>query len=253
MKTRKNILLWVYRIALSLSIVVSGICLMAQCLLIYQSGAKPFSPDRVALAFSHIMVPVYICGVLAIVGLLFAPLLSPAGKRTIDKNYSFILQRLQQTTDLSLCPADIATAVSTQRTARKWMHIITLALLAAGSIVFLLFGADPAKFDQMEINESMIRSMYWLVPAMAVPFGFGIFAAYSSRSSMQKEITLLRAAPKEAKCAPPANVPSRSVSWLRWAILAAAVALITGGYLMNGAVDVLTKAVNICTECIGLG
>lgn len=40
---------------------------------------------------------------------------------------------------------------------------------------------------------------------------------------------------------------------LRWVLLAVAVALILWGFLAGGADDVLTKAVNICTECVGLG
>lgn len=36
-------------------------------------------------------------------------------------------------------------------------------------------------------------------------------------------------------------------------ILIIAVALIVFGFSQNGFADVLTKAVNICTECIGLG
>ncbi len=254
MKTRKNVLLWCYRIALSLSIIIAGICLAAQCLLIYQSGAQPFTPETVAAAFSHIAVPVYICGALAVAGLLLSPLFPVQGRSVADKNYDLILQRLQQTTDLSLCPAEAAAAVLAQRASRKRIYLISLALLVLGSIIFLLFGADPAKFDQMEINASMLRAMYWLAGAMAVPFAFGIFAAYYRRSNIQKEIALLRSAPKEAKCAAvPAKAPSPGPGRFRWAILAAAVVMIVGGYLMSGAADVLTKAVNICTECIGLG
>ena len=36
-------------------------------------------------------------------------------------------------------------------------------------------------------------------------------------------------------------------------ILAAAVLLLIWGFVSGGAADVLTKAINICTECIGLG
>jgi len=40
---------------------------------------------------------------------------------------------------------------------------------------------------------------------------------------------------------------------LRAALYAAAVALLAAGILNGGLNDVLVKAVNICTECIGLG
>ncbi len=40
---------------------------------------------------------------------------------------------------------------------------------------------------------------------------------------------------------------------LRWGILTVAVVFVILGCLWGGARDVLTKAINICSECIGLG
>ncbi len=46
---------------------------------------------------------------------------------------------------------------------------------------------------------------------------------------------------------------SRRTNLLRAALLAVAVALIVAGIANGGLRDVLYKAKNICTECIGLG
>ncbi|MBO5868321.1 MAG: thioredoxin [Oscillospiraceae bacterium] len=40
---------------------------------------------------------------------------------------------------------------------------------------------------------------------------------------------------------------------MRWALLGVAVFLFVFGLFTGGTQDVLTKAVNICTECVGLG
>ena len=40
---------------------------------------------------------------------------------------------------------------------------------------------------------------------------------------------------------------------LRWGLLAFAIILLIWGFITGGAEDVLTKAANICSECIGLG
>ena len=40
---------------------------------------------------------------------------------------------------------------------------------------------------------------------------------------------------------------------VRYAFLAFGIAIMVYGFLSGGTVDVLTKAVNICTECVGLG
>ena len=46
--------------------------------------------------------------------------------------------------------------------------------------------------------------------------------------------------------------PKRQIR-LRLCVLCVALALLLLGILSGGAADVLTKAINICTECIGLG
>ncbi|MBO5767765.1 MAG: thioredoxin [Clostridia bacterium] len=40
---------------------------------------------------------------------------------------------------------------------------------------------------------------------------------------------------------------------MRISLLIIALFLLVYGYIIGGTADVLTKAVNICTECIGLG
>lgn len=43
------------------------------------------------------------------------------------------------------------------------------------------------------------------------------------------------------------------VGWVRWILCTAAVLFILLGVMNGGLYDVLVKAINICTECIGLG
>jgi len=48
-------------------------------------------------------------------------------------------------------------------------------------------------------------------------------------------------------------MPGRGTTAVRIALLVAAAALIILGILNGSMKDVLMKAINICTECIGLG
>jgi len=62
--------------------------------------------------------------------------------------------------------------------------------------------------------------------------------------------------PKDIRQTRPASgydPSSNQKGWLRIAIIAAALILIVIGTVNGGARDVLYKAINICTECIGLG
>lgn len=52
------------------------------------------------------------------------------------------------------------------------------------------------------------------------------------------------------------NIPSttsKNVKIIRLVLLSVAITILIFGFVTGGYADVLTKAVNICTECIGLG
>ena len=49
------------------------------------------------------------------------------------------------------------------------------------------------------------------------------------------------------------NNKNKAINITRVALLALSVLLIVVGIFNGGAEDVLQKAINICTECIGLG
>ena len=59
--------------------------------------------------------------------------------------------------------------------------------------------------------------------------------------------------PRPAAISPAEKKPSKYLAAARLVLLGAAVALVVLGVINGGAHDVLVKAVNICTECIGLG
>ena len=98
--------------------------------------------------------------------------------------------------------------------------------------------------------------MYVLLPCMAIPFGVSVYAAFACRNSIQKEIALLIegiAAGYTTSKPAPAPVVKEQLPWLRYALLVLAVGILVYGYFAGGTNDVLTKAINICTECVGLG
>lgn len=248
---------FIYKILLSIVIIVAGICLMTACLGIYRSGDQPFSRESVAAAFSGIAVPVYLCLVMIAAGFVLEFFLPrPAKKNTPEKNIPLILERLQVKTDLNRCDNALRGRIEAQRKTRRLHKIISIALLILGSVVFLSYGLNPHNFHQSQINDSMAKAMGWLVPCMVVPFGYAVFTAYRSRASMEAEIALLKTAPKESITAPKmesVQSEAKKLAALRCVVLAVGICLLVYGFLAGGTADVLTKAVNICTECVGLG
>ena len=242
--------------AVSISLIVAGICLMAACYGIYTSGDRPFSREAVAAAFEPIALPVLLSIALVLISLVADLLLpAPVDKPKFPRQYTQILLRLQNKTDLSKCPEDLSSQILVQRKLRKNLNRICLFLTAVCSGLFLIYGLNSNNFHQSEINASMVSAMARLIPAMAVPFAFGIFSAYKAGKSMDVEIGLLRQAPKEATMEAQigCNCGCSAATKIRRGILLIAIVILVYGCYAGGTADVLTKAINICTECVGLG
>ena len=240
-----------YGILLSAVLVITGICLMVQCYAIYTSADGIFTREIVAQAFSPIAIPCYLCLAMVILG-FFLP--ADAEKLTPEKNYDLILEKLQAKTDLDACPQELRTAVVREHKRRKQLKYTTFFLLCMGAVEFFGYALKADSFHQHDINASMIQAMACLVPCLLFPFICGIYSAYQCKASIRREIELLktanspRAAVQEIR-ATASNAPLI----LRWVCLAVAVGILAYGYCNGGTADVLTKAINICTECVGLG
>ncbi len=124
-------------------------------------------------------------------------------------------------------------------------------LLCAGAIRIWQEGAvrraeDPlAAVYTPEIVEAQllrVRPLLWAVAIMAAAGPLlGVRGGDSDRIRAEKDSR-------------PARVPSpKSIHAVRLVLLAAAAVFILLGALNGSLRDVLLKAINICTECIGLG
>ena len=245
----------IYGIVLSAVLVIAGICLMAACYNIYTTGDGTFSREIVAAHFGKIAIPVYLCLALVIGSIVLEIFLPGTVKKIVpEKNDSLILQRLQRKIDLPACDPSLIAKVLKEQQSRMCHKIVTVALLVIGSAIFLVYALNGDNFHQREITDSLIQAMYLLIPCMAVPFGYAVFAGYHSRASIRREIEVLKQAGSNHSPAPVESVAKKDVSLiLRWVFLAVAVVFLVWGYCIGGTADVLTKAINICTECVGLG
>ena len=265
--------LWVRRIYFALitvALIVVAVLLMVQCVAIYRLGDTPFTRESVATHFAPIAVPVYVCIGLVAAGIALSPLLPAAPDSKPDRD-NVTLRRLQVKLASACCSDEQCRQMFAQRRMRRVHLIVTLVLLAIGSAVFLWYATDLSRFTVEDINGSMIRAMLLLAPCMGVPAVYAVITAYLTRRSVRKEIDLIHAALRNALTAHSNGVQKDNnfiektfatcekndneawLPYLQGALLVIGVALVVVGLLENGAAAVLTKAINICTECIGLG
>lgn len=260
-ETKKRIHL-IYGIVLSAVTVLAGICFIAACLHIYYTGvtsgaSQIYTRQIVAESFAKIAIPVYSCLVLVIGGMILNMAL-PIEKKKVKpgKNLPLILSRLQEKADLDACDESLRNAITKEQKQRKdWAHLCAFGLATA----FVLFLSDACNTQNWGANStpSMVKAMYVMFGTLALPFLLTVFITYRNRKSMAKEIELLRQAatqaPKAVEKASPKVRSSRAAIIARIAILAIGAALVILGACNEGTADILTKAVNICTECVGLG
>ena len=247
-----------YSIVLSVMLVVAGICLCIACVGIYLSGDKPpFSPEAVADAFAGIAIPVYLCLALVILGFVLDGFLPDKKKKpSLQKQYAGILARLYEKADMRYAAPNQQATISALQKERKLYKAITLVLLAASTVVFLAYSLNIQNFHKTEINGSMVKAMSVFVPCLGVPFLWAIVGAYLERKSIIAEIAIVKQIVSSGATSSEITPKKTSRAFpliLRYGILAAGIAFVICGLLNGGTQDVLTKAINICTECVGLG
>ena len=245
----------IYGIILSISIAAAGICLIAACVGIYRAGDHTFTREAVAQAFRPISLPVYLCLGLTVLSFpLDWWLPKEDAKLRAGKQDKAVLRRLREKTDLSGIDEALRAQILAEEAGRRGRSRIQALTLLLSAVVFGIYILTGDRFLLPDINSSMVKAMCVLLPCLAAIFGWALYAARRNAASVSKEIELMKQAhaqaPKEAEAAP-AEKKDRKV--LRGIILALAVAILIFGYFSGGYADVLTKAINICTECVGLG
>ena len=131
-----------------------------------------------------------------------------------------------------------------------WCGAAILCLICGGMAGrFLLDWSNFASRDlEVVVRQMAIETFPWI----GLAFILLMAAEQWNFRLLMKELELRRSAPKrKPDAAAPEKTTGRNV--IRVIIAAAAVALIVLGVMNGGMFDVLVKAINICTECIGLG
>lgn len=237
-------------IATGCGILLAALCLMGGCgyLFITQGG---FSRETVAAVFSAVSLPVYLALGLAVLGFcldIFQP--RKGEKLAASRQEWLILQRLRSRTDISACAGAVRENIGKERRLQRIYGGISagLAVIGCGAVVVFLLSAD--RFLREDVSGSVLGLLGVLAPCLAVNLAWGLVSGPKYAASCRREIDLLKpvAGPRDGL------MDSRkSVAAPRLVLLAAAVLLLIWGFVSGGAADVLTKAINICTECIGLG
>ena len=259
----------VFNIILTAFIILTGLCFMAGCIRIYfnvtfEGGFPTFHPDQeysralVADTFSYIAIPVYATIALIVIGFVYE-FISPLAikKQKVNKDNENLAKRLSRKKNIESGEQDkdIVSAIyniKLKRNVKKW---VLAGIWTVFSILFLAYGVMSENYTD-DINGSVLNAFLVLLSCIAIPFGYSVYYICTMEKSFAKEVELLKKLPDAKESAIEKEEKKKPLPWNIVAavvVIVAAVAFIAYGIFLGGYGDVLTKAVNICTECIGLG
>ncbi len=265
-KTKERIHL-IYGCILAVLIVAVGICFALSCLSIYRSGSAPFTKESISAHFARIAIPVYIC-IVGVIGGIILSLALPleGGKIKPRRDGSVALEKLSARLDLASCDEAIRNSIRKERNARRWILVITAAVCVAAFVYPLIWCLNPHHFSIENLNRDIITASTAVLSAAAVVIAACMVAVLLRGVSIARETALVKSALAAAKGQGNATQPAAAIGapqklttdprfvWVvRCVLLVAGIVFVVLGVLNGGMADVLGKAIRICTECIGLG
>ena len=266
----------IYGICLTvLTVLVAALFIVQIWLLFRSSENSPYTVESVSKRFSQIAIPFYLW-LAAIAGGGVLSYAFPEGekmpKALVDTRV--LLRRLK-----SRLPENEGGMVEVKRenTLRNVVWGVCAALVVAMvaiAVVFLLNTDYTAKFDTEFFKshaeaEKLLKLAPLVFVVLCVCAGALIYQSYS----LKKELALVKKAiaesakrgEKPVKTEPKQTVLGGMIAKFAFlktekAVLVARVFVATAGLVLlivgicgDGMQEVLTKAINICTQCIGLG
>lgn len=245
----------IYGCIAAVLIIALGIALILSCLDIYNSGARPYSPESIGLRFQNIALLAYVCIAIAVGGIILGLALPLDQKKPKPVKDELVLLEKAKA-KAGACPAE---AVAEQKK-RLVFRIGTAAAFAVLMVYPAIYFMNPAHFTIASLNEDIAKA----VTIALVPAAIGLLLCFVcsllESKSIAKETEIYKKAAAQNKGQAP-NTPvaadnkdsKKTLTAVRCGLLVLAVCLIVMGIFNGGMKDVLDKAVAICTECIGLG
>ena len=136
---------------------------------------------------------------------------------------------------------------------KRRIAVVACAILCIGCAVAAgAYFLQTDRFVSRDLESVMGAMLRWVAPWVTVAFAALGLLAWANGRSLARELEATKVAPRREPEPPKATKPALHIVG-RVALAVFAAALIVAGILNGGMYDVLVKAINICTECIGLG
>ena len=245
----------VLRLLLAILTLLAAAALIWQCADIYRAGTAPenltqsgvrihdiYSTQIVSEHFERIAWVIWLWLAALIAAVIFrAPAVRSKDTISVESRYFLAVSRVDKNAQMLK-----------EERKRRGMQVICLAVCALCVGFILRYLLAPTSFDSRDLEDVVGRLMCNTAPWAVLILATLMAEAVLRERSLLREIALAKTAPRLEHQKASMKKPM-GIAAVRVILAALSILLITAGVFNGGMRDVLVKAVNICTECIGLG
>lgn len=243
-----------------------------------QAGTQIFTRADVGERLKNLLPAFLVWIALCVVGYVLS-LLFVTERRVHKQDIRYTLRRLKKRAGAAGTTLGEASAlVRREETILRILWSVVGAVGVAGGVYTIVYLCNPAHFPKIDVTAEMAQMVKHVLPWVTWTFlwacGVGVYERFSAQKQLpevkklaaggkaeKRESEFVRDLRRSAENGKFAALVLRVYEFLRrhgvWVVRAAvgcaAVAFVIAGVVNDGAHDVLIKAINICTECIGLG
>lgn len=254
----------VYGIALSVLTVITGAALIIQSQKIYRSAdTSPYTREKVIAALSQIaaLLILWLCAVIggAIIWKIYP---EEVQKPKASFSQSELLKRLTQKLPDGAMSKRLKQSFVIKTA--LWSVCFVFGILATVMTCVCVFNPNnytplgPDFEPTADMLAMLPKFLPWVASFFILAVAVTIYTEISAKNDIKEIKRILATGVKQNRAEKAPNAEREKDKRIftlaaRCVLACAAVSLIVIGCLNGGAADVLEKAINICTECIGLG
>ena len=254
-----------YGVFLGVFTVLIGAAFIFAAADIYYS-AEGYTYEGAAYRLKILLAPICLWIVAIVAGFVLSVLYPDEGKRRVKQDSFTLFKRLKKRIPVQTDGELLASFRKGERI-RLGVRLACAAVCLAAAIASLVYLCNTANFPYQDLNGEILRMLKNVLPWVAAAFvaacATTVFEAVYAKKmlpSVKKLIATGKGGVKEPsklsrKTEEAAAVlgSKHVILAVRLVLLAVGITLVFVGIFNGGARDVFIKAINICTECIGLG
>ena len=245
----------------ALIVITGALYILASLIIFFTGGDKPYSHASVGAQLIWLSVP----SVLTVVAAVAAAVDSIKNERSEERIKLDTTERAYRLVSRLAFGIEISEEgkkrLDYERKIRRDIVLMALAATLVTSVISLIIILNPDMYTIENLNNDIISAVLTVTPAVAVGLGSAVFVKQVHLASLARATAVIKDEIKAAGKVQKQDSVMDSESVLdriftggvRVCVIALALVFIIIGIANGGMADVLSKAVKICTECIGLG